>query len=67
MTRLFSDRALLDLEEIHDYIADDNVDAALGFINRLRDRCGELAMFPGIGESGKKSKKVIEAFAKVSM
>lgn len=50
MIRLsFSERALLDLEEIHDYIADDNVTAALNFINRLKSRCSELTSFPGIG------------------
>jgi toxin ParE1/3/4 len=45
----FAQRALKDFEEIHDYIARDNVDAALNFIGRLRKRCIELAEFPGIG------------------
>jgi toxin ParE1/3/4 len=45
----FAERALQDLQEIHDYIARDNADAALHFIERLQERCNELAQFPATG------------------
>lgn len=41
--------AARDLQEIGDFIAEDNVDAAIEFIARLRARCTELSVFPGLG------------------
>jgi toxin ParE1/3/4 len=45
----FAPKALADLEEIHAYIAQDNLPAALKFIERLHNRCSSLASHPRIG------------------
>jgi toxin ParE1/3/4 len=45
----FTDQALQDFQEIHDYIAKDNADAALDFIGLLQQRCNELCEMPGRG------------------
>lgn len=42
-------QALEDLEEIHDFIADDNARAALRFINLLEKKCESLAKTPAMG------------------
>lgn len=42
-------KALQDFQEIHDYIAKDNIDAAADFIKRLQHHCGELCEMPGMG------------------
>ncbi len=42
-------KAQQDFQEIHDYIAKDNIDAAADFIKRLQQRCGELCEMPGMG------------------
>ncbi len=44
-----SPRAEEDLREIGDFIAKDNIDAAISFIQRLRHRCAGLLLFPTIG------------------
>ncbi len=50
MKRLrFTSKALQDFQDIHDYIAKDNIDAASDFIERLQQRCNELCETPGIG------------------
>lgn len=50
MKRLrFMAQALQDFQDIHDRIALDNSDLALGFINRLEARCIELCEMPNIG------------------
>jgi toxin ParE1/3/4 len=50
VTRLvFSPEAQADLEQIGDYIAQDNSTAAIESIERLRRRCRQVAQFPGIG------------------
>jgi len=41
--------ALLDMDEIADYIAQDNLDAALALLIRLRQRCVSLSEHPGAG------------------
>jgi toxin ParE1/3/4 len=38
-----------DLKDIGDYIAQDNLNAALSFVHRLKERCLALAHNPGIG------------------
>lgn len=38
-----------DLEEIGDYIAQDNPLRAAGFVRELRDACAKLTRYPGIG------------------
>lgn len=40
-----------DLGEIHDFIAEDNPTAALGFINSIQDKCQTLALSPEIGRT----------------
>ena len=42
-------QALQDLEEIHDYIADDSAGAALRFINLLERKCKSLGLTPAMG------------------
>lgn len=52
MSRLrFTPLAVQDLEEIHDYIAADNAEAALRLMERLEKRCQSLAETPGMGRS----------------
>lgn len=50
MTRLiFSPGSESDLEEIGDFIAKDNPDIAISFVERLRRRCRDLVPFPMAG------------------
>ena len=50
MIRLtFSPDADADLEEIGDFIAEDNPDAAIAFVQRLRRRCHDLLTFSAVG------------------
>ncbi len=44
-------QALQDLEEIHDFIADDNSRAALRLINFIEKKCESIAKMPAIGRS----------------
>lgn len=44
-----SPRAEEDLRDIGDFIAQDNIDAAISFVERLRRRCNELVPFPAVG------------------
>lgn len=46
MKLLFSPRAALDLEEIADYIARDNRDRAVSFIDELEAHCHRIAEMP---------------------
>jgi toxin ParE1/3/4 len=46
---IISDDAYADLEDIGRFIEQDNVDAAILFVKRLKERCHELIPFPGIG------------------
>jgi toxin ParE1/3/4 len=62
----YTAQALQDFQDIHDYIAQDNIDAASDFIERLNERCNELCAMPGIGrkrddiEPGMRSSAVSE-------
>ncbi len=50
MIRLaFSPDAEADLEEIGDFIAEDNPDAAIAFVQRLKRRCNDLLTFQAVG------------------
>lgn len=49
MTIIISDDASADLEDIGDFIAEDNPDAAVAFVQRLRKRCFNLLPFPNAG------------------
>jgi len=49
MKLTFRPEALADLEEIYDYIAEDNPSAAGAFLSKLKERCGLLAEQPLIG------------------
>ncbi|MBX9877222.1 MAG: type II toxin-antitoxin system RelE/ParE family toxin [Candidatus Obscuribacterales bacterium] len=44
-----SPQAEEDLREIADFIAKDNLDAAIDFVERLRQRCADLLPFPAVG------------------
>ena len=46
---IFTVPASHDLRDIHDFIARDNVEAALRFVQRLEQRCKDIANMPGIG------------------
>jgi toxin ParE1/3/4 len=48
---ILSPKALDDLEEIGDYIAKDNKEAAHSFVSRLRNRCFSLVDNPQIGRN----------------
>ena len=40
-----------DLEEIHDFIAQDNPNIALSFINSIQDKCQIISLSPEIGRT----------------
>ena len=46
MIVVFTDEALLDLEEIGDFIGRDNPPRAASFVAELREKCLGLAQFP---------------------
>lgn len=46
---VFSPLAVHDLEDILEYIARDNRNAAVRFIETLKDTCGTLSRFPLLG------------------
>ena len=46
---LFTPQARADLQNIYDYIAQDNPTNALQFVDRLEERCHLLADYPYIG------------------
>ena len=46
MNCFFSSHAESDLEEIADYIAQDNPRRALSFIGEIRERCQNIIIFP---------------------
>ncbi len=46
---IFTASARQDLRDIHDYIARDDVEAALRFVQRLEQRCKSVADMPGMG------------------
>lgn len=48
---ILSDEAKLDLEQIWEYIADDDIDAADKVRNKIRDALDRVARVPGIGHS----------------
>ena len=47
----FADRAVQDLEEICDYIAQNNSKAASQLFDAIRQKCKLVAEFPGMGKS----------------
>ena len=47
----FSDEAIRDLEEICEYIARNNPQAASRLFDRIRQKCKVLAGFPNMGKS----------------
>lgn len=49
MKLTFRPEALADLEEIYDYIAEDNLSVAGAFLANLKERCNLLAEQPLIG------------------
>jgi len=49
MSVQFSLEASRDLEEVKDYISQDNPDAAVRFVLLIREKCALLAQQPGIG------------------
>jgi toxin ParE1/3/4 len=46
---LIRSEALLDLDDIFDYIADDSPDRAIAFIQKLHSQIEKLAATPGMG------------------
>jgi toxin ParE1/3/4 len=46
---LIRPQALTDLDDIFDYIAEDSIDRAIGFIRKLYEQMETLAINPGIG------------------
>ena len=53
MNILWTDNALQDLDQIEDYISQDNASAAVRMLKSLRDAIGHLAKFPEMGRTGK--------------
>ncbi|MCC7530999.1 MAG: type II toxin-antitoxin system RelE/ParE family toxin [Candidatus Melainabacteria bacterium] len=45
----FSPASREDLQGIFNYIAQDNLDAAIAFVRQLKQRCTELAPLPNVG------------------
>ena len=46
---IFSPRVAVELREIGEYIAKDDLQAALSFVDRLKKRCQDAADYPSIG------------------
>lgn len=53
MKLVFDDRALSDLEAIHDWIAKDSPAAAKAVVERIFASTEHLASFPNIGREGR--------------
>lgn len=51
MKIVFSPESRQDLREIFNYIAKDNLDAAIAFVRRLKQRCVDLAPMPNVGKN----------------
>jgi toxin ParE1/3/4 len=47
---IFPPHVIAELREIGEYIAKDNLQAALSFVERLRKRCIDAAEYPAIGQ-----------------
>lgn len=63
MKVLFSPESRQDLREIFRYIARDNLDAAIGFVRRLRQRCLDVAPMPN---AGRKRDEIRQGFRSVT-
>ncbi|MCL1472635.1 type II toxin-antitoxin system RelE/ParE family toxin [Argonema antarcticum] len=48
---ILSPLAIQDLDEIYDYIASNNLDAAENFVDNVEQKCQTLAQFPNMGKS----------------
>ena len=53
MTLTWTRTALQDLKHLHDYIADDNPDAARRMVSRIREAASRLRRNPHMGRSGR--------------
>jgi toxin ParE1/3/4 len=53
MTLTWTRTALQDLKHLHDYIADDNPDAARKMVSRIREAASRLRRNPRIGRVGR--------------
>ena len=67
MKLTFRPEALADLEEIYDYIAEDNSIAAATFLAELRERCGVLAEQPLIGRERPELHPDLRGFTLISV
>jgi len=64
VTRLIiSEEATQDLQDIGDYIALDNLDVAISFVERIERRCLEIAQHPGIGRKRNELKPGLKSCA----
>lgn len=59
----FSPMAVQDLNGILDYIARDNVVAAISFVETLKDKCRSLARFPLLGASREQLAEGLRVFS----
>ncbi|MGK7872171.1 MAG: type II toxin-antitoxin system RelE/ParE family toxin [Xenococcaceae cyanobacterium] len=59
----FRPQALADLEEIHDYIGEDNLAKAKEFVALLRERCTLIAKNPSIGVSRPEIREGVRSFS----
>lgn len=57
MNVIFSLDSRQNLREIFNYIAKDNLDAAIAFSRRLKQRCTDLAGMPNIGRKRNEMRK----------
>ena len=58
----FADDAIQDLDEICEYIARSNPDAASNLFDRIRERCKIVAGFPNMGKSYSKLSPGLRGF-----
>ncbi len=56
-----TDPALQDMNEIANYIAEDNVEAAVSLMVALRQRCAALSQHPGMGRIRKQIGKNVRS------
>ncbi len=62
-TLIISSEAWQDLQDIGDYIAHNNPEAAISFVARLEQCCSQIAQFPGIGRNRDKLQPNLKSLA----
>ena len=59
----FTPEASRDLEEIHDYIAEENLNAAINLMNLVEEKCQLIAQFPEMGRKREELTVALRSFS----